>query len=120
MSIYTYIQIHIHVHIQIHIHIHTYMYIHIPYMDPGRHRARARGPARGCPVHVCTYMYVYVYIYIGGKYRPFPSGVVSLRGIQHQGFYFFEVENPRCILGVRTRVLGAQMGSGPGPNWGPT
>jgi len=52
-------------------------------------------------------MYAYIYIiyiyYIGGKSQHFPSGVVSLRGIQ--GFDFFEVENPRCILGVWTRVL---------------
>ena len=66
------------------------------------------------------YVYVYIYIYIGGKSQHFPSGVVSLRGIQNQGFDFFEVENPRCILGVWTRVLGAQMGPGPGPKWGPT
>ena len=27
------------------------------------------------------------------QYLPFPSGVVALRGIQNQGFDFFEVEN---------------------------
>ena len=70
-------------------------------------------------VCICICIYIYIYIYIGGKYQPFPSGVVSLRGIQNQGFYFFEVENPGYILGVWTRVLGVQMGPGPGPNWEP-
>jgi len=39
------------------------------------------------------YIYIYIYIYIGEKYQPFPSGVVSLRGIPNQVFYFFEVEH---------------------------
>ena len=69
-------------------------------------------------------MYIYVciciciYIYIGGKYMPFPFGVVSLRGVQNQDFVFSEVGNPGYILGVWTHVLGLQMGPGPGPNLG--
>jgi len=71
-------------------------------------------------IYVCICICICIYIYIGGKSQHFLSGVVSIRGIQNQGFDFFEVENPRCILGVWARVLGAQMGPGPRPKWGPT
>jgi len=36
-------------------------------------------------------IYIYIYMYFGGKYQPSLSGVVVLRGIPNQGFYFFEV-----------------------------
>ncbi len=65
-------------------------------------------------------MYMYMYLYIGGKSQPCSTGVISLWGIHFQDLYFFEVENTRYILGVWTRVLGAQMGPGAGPNFGPT
>ena len=70
-------------------------------------------------IYVCICICIYIYKYIERKYQPFPSGVVSLRGIQNQDFDFSEVGNPGYILGVWTHVLGLQMGPGPGPNWEP-
>ena len=38
------------------------------------------------------------------QYLPFPSGVVSLRGIQNQGFDLFEVENTWCSPALWTVI----------------
>ena len=79
-----------------------------PYRDPGTWDLGtwAQGPGPGdlgpgprlTTYRRCTY--IYIYIYIVNKLKPFPSGVVALRGIHFQRFYSFEstMISPFCLV----------------------